>query len=270
MEQRQIAFLGLPGTGKSTYLGTFWHFVDETTVSAVEEAGTASNLAHVQELASRASGLRAPDRTPFAADNRFDVPVRFKEAGEARLVIPDRSGEQLQQMIERRQWPRLLRADLDSVSGILFFVHPDDVHLPLGIEIMGPSAAGSNETAEPFSNHQACTAAQLIDVLENVLEATSAKWPLRVAVMISAFDEIDGRTPGAWFAEKLPAVDAMLRNDPDRASTRVYGVSALGGSLSQRQDVFKKGRLHKRAWVRDSAGDPAPFVEPVQWALGWS
>lgn len=263
---RRVAVLGLPGTGKSTYLGTLWHLVEEPTVDDISEVSVAGDRMHIQGLAQRVRAMEQVERTQHDANERFDVEVSLPEGTQGRLVIPDRSGEQLQALIERRRWPELLEAEIAEAGALILFVHPNAVRMPLELSI-ATSVARPREDDQDYENHLAATAAQLVDGLENVLEAMSDRWPVRLAVVVSAFDLLDGWTPEQWLSERLPALAAMLRNNPDRVASTVYGVSAQGGASDEAEEVLSRGALHDRAWARAGDGEAVSVVAPVRWAL---
>lgn len=268
MSDRRIAMLGLPQTGKSTFLGTLWHFVEEPTIKEISEANIDGDRKHVQELARIVRALNEITRTYHDDNESFEVDVAFAGQGSVKLVIPDRSGEQLQGLIERRQWPELLRDEVSAATGIMLFVNPDVLSPPLELHV-APGVAAQETERSDYTNKEACTSAQLIDGLENVVEAMSDRWPLRVAVVISAFDCVGDMTPHEWIEKRLPAIASLLESDPARIEGAVFGVSAQGGRREDAEAVLALGELHKRAWARAADGSSVAFSEPVRWTLGW-
>ncbi len=256
--------LGLPRTGKSSYLGTLWHFAEEPAVVEINEIDIEGDRKHVQVLSEHMRALTEIERTNFAEDEGFDVDVEFADAGKVKLVIPDHSGEQLQSLVERRSWPQLLGDELDAATGVMLFVNPDEHHAPIDLHV-----APGGGTPEEFKNKDACTAAQLVDGLENVIEAMKDRWPLRLSLVISAFDRVVELSPDEWIDKRIPAVGSMLSSDPARVRAAVFGVSAQGGRREDLDAVLAAGALHERAWARGGDGGSVRFSDPVRWALGW-
>jgi Double-GTPase 1 len=267
VSEARVTLLGLPLTGKSTFIGALWHFVEEPSIDSIREASLPGDRSHVQALADHVRELSEIDRTGHDADERFEVPVEFPGAGTVTLVIPDHSGEQLQGLVERRIWPELLREELATTSALILFVNPDTTRPPLELHLLDGTAHEQGEQPE-YSNSRACTAAQLIDGLESVIEATRERWPMRVAVAISAFDRVGDVTPAEWLDKRLPALAAMLANDPARVQSATFGISAQGGRREDAEALVKHD-LHERAWARSADGTPVPLSDPVRWALGW-
>jgi hypothetical protein len=198
-------------------------------------------------------------------------------------LIPDTSGASLRVLAERRIWyPRLLDACRDATA-ILMFVHPDRLRLPTRLVVASaaePAAAVAEEPAAVefhppdairFQAHEhACTAAELIDVFENLTELWNERRPIRVGVVISAWDRVGGDprpSPHQWLAARLPALLSTLESNRDVAEFEVFGVSAQGGSLEHRDELLAKGEICDRVFAEDRSGRRISLVEPIRWAI---
>ncbi len=283
-DRQSVVMLGLPQTGKSAYLGTLWHCVEEPSVTEVREADLPGDLDHVQALAAALRALEKIPRTHREDEYDFDAPVAFADGKTARLRVPDLSGEHLRDIVEQRVLTERLQTELDNASGVIFFLHPAEIEPPIGIGVANvvsepaPAAAAGGEPMsalpedvapeDEFENKRACTAALVIDCLENILEAMSGRWPVRVAVVASAFDLTKDVTPDEWLEQRLPAVRSFLKSNSDRVAWTIFGVSAQGGARNDRHALLDKD-LHDRAYVLSSEGDKLDFSAPIRWALAW-
>jgi hypothetical protein len=304
----RLALIGLPGTGKTTYMGTLWHMAEEPSVADITETAMPVSPRHIQRIAAKVRAVEDLPRTNHDDDDFYEGTVAFPDGGTVVLRIHDRSGEQLQALVERRQWPSLLAGEVAAAQALILFVSDDKLILPLSLRLAegladndpaklaadesgagGATAAAAAEdtvavadaaaeegaelrqqpaAVKTYAHHYASTAAQLVDGLENVLEEMVDDWPVRIAVVVSKFDRVSQRTPAQWFDERLPALAAFLDNNPSRATWRLFGVCALGGRPEDRDELVQQD-LHERAWARDANGDEVPLSEPVRWALGW-
>jgi hypothetical protein len=71
-----------------------------------------------------------------------------------------------------------------------------------------------------------------VDLLQNALRIFAREREMRVAVVVSAWDEVDEQSsPAAWLERSLPMLDQFLRANVGELAYRVYGVSAIGGKL---------------------------------------
>jgi hypothetical protein len=279
----RLVFLGLPRTGKSTFLGAFWALVQSPVETSVRETSFSGDRSYVQKLADQLARGGEIDRTALDADEELAVQVEFDAGGPAELLIPDTSGESLRVLAERRIWyPRLLAACGDATA-ILMFVHPERLRVPQRI-LVGSGGEQSEEIegsfdsvdfhppdAVAFQPHEhASTAAELIDVFENLAELWSERRPLRVGVVISAWDLIGGDprpTPYQWMAARLPGVLSTLESNRDVAEFEVFGVSAQGGTLEARGELLAKGEICDRVFAEDHSGRRISLAEPIRWAI---
>lgn len=287
--------LGLPGTGKTTYMGALWHMAEEPSVMDIRETSLPVNPRHIQKIAGKVRAIEEIQRTNHDDDGYYQGTIEFPDHGAVALRMHDRSGEQLQALVERRHWPELLAGEVAEANALLLFLSDDQLILPLSLRLaeglsegdpakpaadalnrpVGVSNASDSATqddqASPagYAHHYASTAAQLIDAMENILEKMDDRWPVRVAVVIAKFDRVQGRTPREWLRERVPALEAFLDNNPSRVAWETFGVCALGGAPEDRAELLEDD-LHERAWARNANGDSVPLSEPVRWALGWS
>ena len=107
-------------------------------------------------------------------------------------------------------------------------------------------------------------------MLENVAEVCRSHWPIRLAVVVSAWDAVDGataETPYMWLQTRLPGLLSTIECNPQIGELGVFGVSAQGGPLSERDDLLARGEIYDRAFARGAEGEPVSLAEPVRWAI---
>jgi hypothetical protein len=284
-ERPRLVFLGLPRTGKSTFLGALWALIQSPVERSVRETDFSGDRSYVQRLADQVARGEELDRTALDADEELAVEVSFDPEGIAELRIPDTSGESLRILAERRIWyPRLLAACTDATA-ILFFVHPERLRLPQRIAVAVAGTGEETEAAERapgdiefhppdgvrFQAHEhECTAAELIDVFENLAALWRERPPVRIGVVVSAWDRVDGEpkpTPHEWMAARLPGVLSTLESNRDIAEFGVFGVSAQGGALEDRDQLLAKGEICDRVFAADRRGRAVSLAEPIRWAI---
>jgi hypothetical protein len=87
-------------------------------------------------------------------------------------------------------------------------------------------------------------------------------------VIVSAWDLVDGDlTPYEWLAARLPGLLSTIESNPGLAALEVFGMSAQGGSLAQRDELLAKGEICDRVYARDRSGLPVSLIAPVRWAV---
>jgi hypothetical protein len=290
--QPRLVFLGLPRTGKSTFLGALWALIQSPAEGSVRELEFTGDRSYVQRLADQVALGEELDRTALDSDEELAVVVDFEAGGPAKLVIPDTSGESLRVLVERRIWfPRLLEA-CAAATAVLVFVHPDRLLLPQRIVVAPDGAtmpeaeaespqAESDQAERHLEFHPAdaigfharehqCTAAELIDAFENLAELWDGRRPVRVGVIVSAWDRVGGDpkpSPFQWMQAHLPGVLATFESNRDVAALEIFGVSAQGGSLEARDELLARGEIYDRVFAEDCSGRRISLVEPIRWAI---
>jgi hypothetical protein len=270
---RTVALLGMPRTGKSTYMGAIWQLVQDPDDGSVIELDTTGDRQYLQRLGERVATAREVERTEVESDEGLQLLLGFATGGQARLDVPDLSGETLRQLVEDRLWHPRLEAVVDRADAILVMLHPDRLELPIPIAL-GDAALGRGSDAAagvvstPFEPRDASTAAKHLDALENVLAELNVGLPVRLAVVVSAWDVVDGDpTPKEWLTSEVPAVDSFLARNGDLVTPAIFGVSAQGGRLpQQREELLERGDVRERAYARDADGRAVSLVEPLRWA----
>jgi hypothetical protein len=282
----RLVFLGLPRTGKSTFLGAFWALIQSPAETSVREASFSGDRSYVQRLAEQVARGEELDRTALGAGEELSVEVRFEPEGLAQLVIPDTSGESLRVLAERRIWyPRLLEA-CTNATAILVFINPERLRMPQRIAVaVGGGQAEPEVAAERMpgevqfhpgdpigfqAQEHACTAAELIDVFENIAELWRDRRSIRVGVVVSAWDRVGGDprlTPYEWMGARLPGVLGTLESNRDIADFEVFGVSAQGGTLEDRDELLARGEICDRVFAEDRDGRSVSLVDPIRWAI---
>ena len=275
-ERPRIALLGMPRTGKSTYLGALWALVQSHLEPSVSEVSFSGDRAYVQALAEQVTRAEEVPRTAIDADDQLAVALRFDPGATADLVIPDTSGESLRLLFEERVWYPRLRNTCEEATAILLFLHPERVRVPQPLAVLSAAVGEGHEEEAPrarvpfYAREHASTAAELIEVFENVADACRSRWPMRLAVVVSAWDTVDdvsAPTPYTWMETRLPGLLSTIESNPQIAELGVFGVSAQGGPLVDREELLAQGEVCDRAFALDADGEQVSLAEPVRWAI---
>ncbi|HEX8321234.1 TRAFAC clade GTPase domain-containing protein [Longimicrobium sp.] len=283
--ENRFLMLGLPGSGKTTFLAAFWHVVADAEGGRLSAAALPADRRYLNAIRTRwEQGLPA-ERTLFTADHTASMRVRDQvSGGEADLLFPDLSGEHFE-----RQWTErhCLNSYLDMVresAGALLFLHPDRVIPPLRLEevfalaksLGAPvSAPDARVKPIPFTPSSAATSAQLVDVLQ-VLADHAPKVSFPLGIVISAWDKVRGihapPAPSEWLSRELPLLEQYLRSNDDRFYIRVFGVSAQGWDYPGDDQLLRStpNPSDRITVVADNEEPHRDITSPVSWLLSTS
>lgn len=284
MTARDIVVLGLPGSGKTTFLAALWHLLTSSEIDmrlrlVKLKAGEAT---HLNEIAARWRKARAQERTFHSGDRIVTMSLGTAASPEFLLSFPDLAGESFQQMWEARECAPAVAASLRS-NGVMMFIHADKIKTPgwivddaRQVEALGLEVEPGKPV--PWSPRFAPTQVQVVDILQSLQVEPLASGPRRLAVILSAWDNAaaDGKVPEAYLAEYLPLLQQYLQHGLDKAwEVKVFGVSAQGGSYDEDGKPPKDEAQHMREMdvpserisVVSRDGRSHDLTEPLYWLL---
>lgn len=284
MKAHDIVVLGLPGSGKTTFLAALWHLLTSNEVATKLCLVTlkAGESAHLNEIASLWRRAKVQERTLHAGDRTVKMSLRTGDAPEFQLTFPDLAGESFQQMWEARECAPEVAASLRS-SNVLLFIHADKIKAPGWIinDVEDAEAAGLPVEAGkpvPWSARLAPTQVKLVDLLQSLQATPLDAGARRVAIALSAWDKAasSGLSPDQYLSSHLPLLSQYLTHGLDKAwPVKVFGISAQGGVYDETgkppkeeaQRIREMDIPSERITVISSEGRSHDLTEPLQWLL---
>lgn len=244
MAQQFIVVLGLPGSGKTTFLAALWHLVfsRETDTKLRFASLKSGNVKHLNAIAARWRNAQMQERTLLAGNQFVSINLTTEDKGAVTVTFPDIAGESYRQMWEERECEKGVAETLKQ-GNVLLFVHADQIKRPLWIVEVTAMARALDLPADeatqplPWEPSMAPTQVQLVGLLSLLGEAPLDIGPRRLVVMLSAWDKAKGEllAPREFLRAKLPLLSQYLETNPQLWQWAVYGVSAQGGEYDDTQ-----------------------------------
>lgn len=232
-----IAIIGLPGSGKTTFLAALWELVNERRVAKVLAFDSIGENDHsyLRRIVTVWRKATEQARTRLTGLSAVRMNLKDGNGNVVEVAMPDAPGEDFRAMWEDRELGRVL-GDCLANGNIMLLVNGNKVKAPAWVtERAAQRRATSRQKAEalPKDWHPrlAPTQVQLVDLLQLISHAPAGKAGRKISVMISAWDKVEDEklTPDAFLTEKLPLLAQYLEAGRDGWTSRVYGVSAQGG-----------------------------------------
>lgn len=240
----QFVMIGLPATGKTSFLAALWYLVHHGEVQhrLTIERMKGDNK-HLNEISNLWASCEVVPRTTIAVERTVTMVLNDTvEKKTITLTFPDLSGESfMSQWVERHftiSYDEFLK---ESVGGVLF-ISPLNYHKPVRIasampllkemgEVGQSNGDKNDEVAVPWDTTQAPTQVQLVELLQFIAGREYFKPPFRLALVISAWDELlkEKTSPAKWLADTMPFLFQFLESNRRLFDFNVYGVSAQGG-----------------------------------------
>lgn len=278
--------MGLQSTGKTTYAAALWYLIDYREVQTVLERGQhIGDHAYLETLSARwADGWRVP-RTPLQEIAHISMNLRDpKTKADIALRFVDLAGERFERAYATREMEKIAADEFSGVDGLMVFVSavqsPDDVTLLEIADYLGdePEDSADDEVVvdEPFDPASTPRQVQLVDLLQAFADTPVNCRPTKIAVIVSAWDRGPFHNePQRWLKETMPLLDQYIRNSG--VALRVYGVSAQGGEVPERETdanqgdrdrLLKISKASERILIVGHEANKHDLTHPVRWLSG--
>lgn len=280
---RQILLIGLPNTGKTSFLAALWFMVNQSTVKCrLTLEKLFGDSKYLNEICEAWLEYRPVKRNQLDSVKLVAMTLKNRENDRlVRLSIPDLSGESFSLQWTNRQLTSGYDEQLRKASGGILFVHPEGIVKPTRIDTVTELAMASGDvvplenieqtaTAEtkPWDSGKSPTQVQLVELLQFISSRVHFQPPFRLAIVVSAWDLlIDlSETPEKWVSDQLPLLRQFLSCHKSIFDVVFYGVSAQGGRYDS-SPIPQKLPAHRVSVVGDSVSNSHDITEPIQWLM---
>jgi Double-GTPase 1 len=287
--------IGLPEAGKTTFLAALWHVAESEEVpGAMRLEKISENAKHLNSIRNDWLKLEPVVRTVPGQEQPTTLWLRDDRGVVGEVHFPDLSGESFEGAWAERHWTKEYDDLVGGAESFLLFVNPDTLKEPYTIAEMQRMAeaafpeetpenanqgTGADEPSvdsgrEEWSAEKAPTQVQLVELLQFSEKRQNGKRPVRVAVIVSAWDLERQDYPGedgagTWLTKRMSYLDQYLRSNFELFAVRVYGVSAQGGDLQKDREALQNhARASERLVIDGPDCAPHDISEPVRWCLG--
>jgi hypothetical protein len=275
----KLLMLGLRGSGKTTFLAALWHLLES---AEVEDRLALPDLQpdrdYLNAIRNNWLAVKPVGRTSMRSTTNVALSLVDKVTqGRIELSVPDLSGESFRLQWATRKAAKTYIGFARECTGAFLFIHPSEIRRTNVIkQIADESKAGISSGSAPilpsknWTPAQSSTQVQLVDVLQLLLRIREARGPLRLAIIISAWDTVRSTIPPTiWLEGRMPLLSQFVRANPDQLSSDVFGVSAQGGDLTADRDSLLNF-LVPSARCQATQGnslDPVRITAPLRFLL---
>jgi len=275
----RLLMLGLRGSGKTTFLAALWHYLESAELSdRLALPQLQPHRDYLNSIRSNWLALKAVGRTSLRASSTVSLSLHDKTTGsDIDILVPDLSGESFRLQWSTRKAPVEYVSFARESTGVFLFVHPHRVKKTHAITM--PTEHGLDSVADRsdrilpapnWSPEQSSTQVQLVDLLQLLLRMREVATPMRVAVIISAWDLIKVRiSPLGWLDSRLPLLSQFLRANHGELASAIFGTSAQGGDLvTDRTRLLENSVPSSRGYaVKDGSIEPIAITAPLRFLL---
>lgn len=284
-----LLFMGLPGSGKTTFLAALWHVLDQrSSETRLRLTGLSVDRTYLHQITADWQKCSQVQRTKLEHEQVVSLSLASGTT-EFELTVPDLSGEGFEQQLRDRKITVEHHENIQRATGLVLFVHArvkEGTRISYSRQLSavldggpprraGTDAAGGNAqkpAIEPWSIEKLPTQVALVELLQFALESVSRR--VRVAVVISAWDLVEKAsftgTPHEYLKRELPLLWQFLDSNDDRLEHTVFGVSAQGGDITvaeQKHELLGLDDALKRVKVLHGSDAGRDITRPIAWLL---
>jgi Double-GTPase 1 len=288
LPESEILLVGLTETGKTNFLVGLDVVLDnQVDPNGLVHSDHAADRAYLEPLRAQwMRGEQLKHTSRQAPPPPHQLLVRHPVSGtHATFHIPDLAGETFDSQFIARSLSHEFGMRVRRAAGIILFLHcaheadhellehPQFMDTESTTDARDPTSIALAKSTD-WSIEQASKQVKLVDLLQFATELRDG--PLRIAIVISAWDRIERAPKGvlpkepALFVAKLwPLLAHYLESNRDIFRFRMFGVSARGGGNSPEEIERLTKLTHPRDRVTIVDGDhrSSDLTRPVRWLL---
>jgi hypothetical protein len=247
-------FIGLPRSGKSSFIGALWHVVLSGEIdSAFSITAQPEDREYLNRLQTDFLECKAPERTKTDFEKKVELKIKDNTTGQfVDFIFPDLSGETYESQFEFRKLTNSYVEQIGESNSLMLFVNPDYIKKP---NLISEATAMLDDIEEEQPNDQNLKVEEvkwipkmcqtqiiLVDILQMIINRISK--PCKVGIVISAWDLIKNLpeenesniSPSEWLKKQMPLLDQFLLANRLSFSYEVFGVSAQGGQYAETEN----------------------------------
>lgn len=280
--------MGLPSSGKTTFLAALWHLVEANEVKCrLRFESGHGDFSYLHQIAEAWRTFKRVPRTSQTGEQDVIIELINPETGEkARAFFPDLAGETFDRQVEERICKPVFVEELSKNDGILFFINADvkedglsigELNARLPAEAQIPATVAGEDLhresvkLQEWEPKHLPAQVKIVQLLSDLVRPPFEPMRRRLALMISAWDLTREMqlTPARWLATHMPLVSQFLRANPDYFDYQIYGVSAQGVILDDDEAVERVSHdlPSRRIQIVGPDEDSHDLTEPLVWLM---
>lgn len=277
MKTEEILLLGLPGSGKTTYISALWYLLQQDDVlKELSLHGWPDMREYLNNITGKWTRFTTVSRNLLTEEVK-KIQICLKN-GDALvdLHVPDISGESWEVLWESRSCQQDFASLVNDAYGIILFVHADHIRHPVDILTVAKQVASEDlgNKVEPtaWNPKESPTQVILVDLLQALFSSPDFGRERPLALVVSAWDKVDemGQTPEEFVEFALPLLYQYLQCGCQYSNFKIFGVSAQGGDLTEPDELKRLQEQDNpvdRILVVDGHSKSHDLTSPIAWLI---
>ncbi len=285
MPKNKILLLGLPNTGKTTFIAALWYYVrsDAATKSLILNSLEKGEHEYLNKISMEWLSFEKVPRTNPGVIEPVLMNLKNVKTGEIILLdIPDFSGEIFREHFDNREWSKELFELFDEIVGTLIFINPNDhknrpALVSDAIEaaaILGEVPPLINDLSKliPWDSTHTSNQVKLVEHLQMISYYKDEILPMKIGIIISAWDKVEDIKepkvyPEEWLKLHLPLLYQYLTTNQSNFICEYFGISAQGVDYDDKDGINELFDVpaEDRICVKQGNNIFNDIAQPISW-----
>ena len=278
---KQFVMIGLPATGKTSFLAALWYLVQHAQVERrLKVENLEGDIKYLNQIADLWLTFEVVPRTTTSSERTVSMVLKDTATNMTfTLTVPDLSGESFVLQLVGRHFTVSFDKLLQGSSGAILFISPLNYRKPVRInratpliqemEPVAPEGDAEDNSLISWDPAQTPTQVQLVELSQFIAERDYFKPPFRLALIVSAWDQLKGEntTPAKWLEDELPLLAQFLESNRRLFEYTLYGVSAQGGDYNETDTLTRMTPSERIQIVGAELKNSHDLTEPLTWLM---
>lgn len=273
--KRNIFIAGFPSAGKTTFLASLFHVLDEKRKHGkgyyIE---LSEDITYINKVRNQWAEVNELERTRTQTVEELFFKIKKDQTSVLELSVPDFSGELFRDILRERKIEKGLEDRVKSSDIVLFFVHPENIKGPGRLD----NVLANTEADEPVITDGETHGAENDDEFEYLASPTQSlivdlfqilrkiKPTVKIAVIISAWDIVPNfnKTPDVFVEKNLSLLSQFVATND---FVQIFGLSANGGDIGKDREQILNMEPSERITFYDGSKTYNGYDHLIEWLI---
>lgn len=251
MQTKEIFLAGMPGSGKTAYIGSTWNMIAEGSIPTKLSKKVGSmpeDYNKIDEISKQLLSYSDLKRTKEVESEALKITLCDSQGNDVYVDIPDLAGEIFRDLVKDRRLKKEIVTRLIHADCILFFIYYKNMSDEKRISILDNNREdddSSNLYNVEISKNREANQSEIVELLQAILEfLEDSSLIVNIRFVLSAWDMVEKEygsdiNPEQFLEMKFPFLHQYIITNCDRMNAEFWGISAIGGNLNDPEDVSR-------------------------------
>lgn len=251
MQTKEIFLAGMPGSGKTAYIGSTWNMIAEGSIPTKLSKKVGSmpeDYNKIDEISKQLLSYSDLKRTKEVESEALKITLCDSQGNDVYVDIPDLAGEIFRDLVKDRRLKKEIVTRLIHADCILFFIYYKNMSDEKRISILDNNREdddSSNLYNVEISKNREANQSEIVELLQAILEfLEDSSLIVNIRFVLSAWDMVEKEygsdiNPEQFLEMKFPLLYQYIITNCDRMNAEFWGISAIGGNLNDPEDVSR-------------------------------